>query len=213
MKWYVYIIFCFLVLVMPAFADNVTTINTTSDINTVELPVDSAALNFAIEKMSDADAVKNVMYVNILSQKRLTTGKLVELCCDVADATECALFVKEYVNILTDRSNCTKANNYKIYDLYNKDEDRKIKVSTIQECYSRATVNDYVPGSIVDQCKQWIDAAEKCQIYLIYYYKDKLLNTDISKRDQKKYKCILDKLESGNMTVPTSEMEKECSRL
>lgn len=68
----------------------------------------------------------------------------------------------------------------------------------------------YDGASLTGQCKQWVDAAEQCQSYLIGYYKDKLDGSKLSKNDKKYYECLLEKVQTGNMDFPLSKMEQSC---
>ena len=68
----------------------------------------------------------------------------------------------------------------------------------------------YGGASLTGQCKQWVDAAEQCQSYLIGYYKDKLEDSNISESNKQYYKCLLEKVQTGNIDFPISNMEASC---
>ncbi|MBR3510673.1 MAG: hypothetical protein IKN73_01270 [Alphaproteobacteria bacterium] len=215
------IVFFFMIFVMNsiAFAEDITVINTNKDIEEKTLPVSEAALNIAIEKITDR--YKDMLLANIASESRITVGKMIYICNGgiAIPLDECSSFVREYLNILTNRTNCFKANNFeKVIGKYAGDAGI---VHSFSDCFGLAEVGWYekdgtqtgrtvAKDSSAGQCKQWIEAAEKCQIYLNYYYQDKLLDPDITKKEKKQYKCILDKLEKGEFEVPTSKMENDC---
>ena len=213
MKKYVYIISCFLLSAFSAFAEDIKIINTLQDMETVILPVDTAALNIASEKISDTDIAKNAFLAALASKNQMVIGELYKICDGELgiNFVECGSFITEYVNILTNRTNCTKANKMEfIYNWWDLDKcygivDKNIKQAALNN-KGRGSADEFT----YEQCKQAVEAAEKCQIYLTYYYKDKLLDPDITKKEQKKYKCMLEKLETGNIEFPTTKMEESC---
>ena len=129
----------------------------------------------------------------------------------------CNNFITRYNSNLNHANFCISANN------------RGEKVTylshsaTFEECQRMRDINGYENGkitrgeryegdSIAGQCKDWIKAVEMCSKYLGGYYTQKLSETGLSNEDKKKYECLLEKVETGNITVPLSKMENSCKQ-
>ena len=131
----------------------------------------------------------------------------------------CNNFLISYNTHLNKANYCLKANNFtKVVGRYGGDTGKE---HSFQDCYQLldakwhekdgTTKNfSYAGDSSRGQCKQWIEAAEQCQSYLIGYYKDKLDDSKLSKNDKKYYECLLEKVQTGNMDFPLSKMEANC---
>lgn len=199
------------------------------------LPFDTVALDEAIGQIttlgSDSpyktveeagEALYNAFYDN-LSGDKIDSFAITQKCYKeiVKNAKVCNNFINTYNDFLNHANFCLKANNFnQVVSAYDYNENKK--AYSFSECYGIADISyhdnenntiverNFAADSATGQCKQWIEAAEQCQNYLIGYYSDKLNDTSISKSDKKKYSCMLEKVQTGKMDFPISKMEEAC---
>ena len=195
------------------------------------LPFDTVALDEAIGQIttlgSDSpyqtveeagEALYNAFYDN-LSGDKIDSFAITQKCYKeiVKNAKVCNNFINTYNNYLNHANFCLKANNITEAKWNNQTysfQDCQLKTDTSYRSKSTNKITEpdaeYKSDSLTGQCKQWVEAAEQCQNYLIGYYNDKLNDTSISKSDKKKYSCMLEKVQTGKMDFPISKMEESC---
>lgn len=195
------------------------------------LPFDTVALDEAIGQIttlgSDSpyqtveeagEALYNAFYDN-LSGDKIDSFAITQKCYKeiVKNAKVCNNFINTYNNYLNHANFCLKANNITEAKWHNQTysfQDCQLKTDSSYRSQLTNEITDpsdeYKSDSLTGQCKQWVEAAEQCQNYLIGYYSDKVNDTSISKSDKKKYSCMLEKVQTGKMDFPISKMEKNC---
>ena len=192
-------------------------------------PIDTVALaeglnsitKFVSEYEHDTlDTVKAEFALFFYSQlghkDALSVGQIISRCVEnIGDESSCYKFIQTYTKYLNHANFCLRANNTKgpVFNGH---------TYSFEECYNKVdrtdyengvtTPHNYYAGSLVDECTRWVRAAENCQTYLIDFYSQKLESKDLSNKDKKKYECLLEKMQTGNITIPTSKMEKECGK-
>lgn len=195
------------------------------------LPFDTVALDEAIGQIttlgSDSpyqtveeagEALYNAFYDN-LSGDKIDSFAITQKCYKeiVKNAKVCNNFINTYNDFLNHANFCLKANNITEAKWHNQTysfQDCQLKTDSSYRSQLTNEITDpsdeYKSDSLTGQCKQWVEAAEQCQNYLIGYYSDKLNDTSISKSDKKKYSCMLEKVQTGKMDFPISKMEEAC---
>ena len=197
------------------------------------LPFDTVALDEAIGQIttlgSDSpyqtveeagEALYTAFYDN-LSGDKIDSFAITQKCYKeiVKNAKVCNNFINTYNNFLNHANFCLKANNITEAKWHNQTysfQDCQLKTDTSYRSQLTNKITDpsdeYKSDSLTGQCKQWVEAAEQCQNYLIGYYSDKVNDTSISKSDKNKYSCMLEKVQTGKMDFPISKMEEACSK-
>lgn len=188
-------------------------------------PVDTVALDEALKQIvrvdgkTDSDLVENAQadlymyFMENIGSERVYVQDIVNMCKNIVkDNSSCMNFIKIYNSYLDHANFCFKANQIS--------EDESLDpintgLST-SDCYRLkqgdvAWVGDRVEGlrkeqytteSISNLCKEFVDAAEKCQMYLMQYYPRKLEEKGLSKKEKKYYQCLLDKAKTGSILFP-----------
>ena len=146
-------------------------------------------------------------------KKAISVNDIVAKCDEiVGDASSCIDFLNTYSLYLDHANFCIRANSFKLQNF--------LKVSgyettefTFHDCVGKTVYNaHYGSTSIIGECKSWLGYAQQCSVYLKKYYSQKLSSSKISDSDKKYYECLLDKIQTGNIDFPMSNMEKECKQ-
>ena len=198
------------------------------------LPVDTIALDEALKQIvrvngkTDNDLIENAQadlymyFMENTNSEYLYVLDVVNMCKNIVkDNLSCMNFIKTYNSYIDHANFCLKANTIS-------EDDALDPINTgigAKDCYRLkqgdvAWTGDYVEGiqkeqytteSISSLCREFVDAAEKCQIYLIQYYACQLESKELSKKEKKYYQCLLDKAKSGTLYFPIDNMKRECS--
>ena len=170
----------------------------------VNYPVDTIALEEALKEIHDATMQADIyLYVMTKQTSGISAQELAEECVAIVrDNVSCMNFLKTYNSYLDHANFCIRANNFGSQNLTYKQCGAYVNAA---QGYSQEDTNSNEWGN----CKRWYDVAEKCLNYLQNYYKQKL---STSKSDKKYYECLLDKIQTGNIDFPMSNMEKECKQ-
>lgn len=174
-------------LAMDTAMEEITKLGSESSYKTVEEAAND--LYKACELLADRDVID--------------IDKVMDKCEEIVKNTKtCAKFINTYSTYLDHVSYCKRANKFKAGN-FSFNECREYVMDNDMSYSKRDTT-----GRVYDQCRSWIESAQKCRFYLIGYYVDK--SYEVNEKDKKYYECILDKLQEGDMDFPISKMERAC---
>lgn len=175
----------------------------------ISYPVDTIALEEALKEIpsSKEDAKAELYLYFITNQNRdIPVSEIANKCIEtIRDNVSCMNFIKTYNSYLDHANFCFKANNYGS-DAFRLTFKQCASYANASYGYSTSEINSNEWG----YCRRWFEMAENCSKYLEKYYTQKLSNSKLSASDKKYYECLLNKIQTGNMDIPTSKMENDC---
>ena len=171
-------------------------------------------LNIGDDEKFIAEAQSDLLVWFMSNKKKTVSAKDILTKCSeiVGHAESCMDFLNTY-NMYLDHANfCMRANSFKLQNFLHVEgyEDREF---TFRDCVSKTVKSSfYTSNSVIGECNKWTGYAQKCSIYLEKYYTQKLSNSKISETDKNYYGCLLDKVQTGEINFPISEMEEDCKK-
>lgn len=145
---------------------------------------------------------------------------LVNLCMESIERVNvCMDFIDMYHNYNSGDSNdCVAATNTQVeFGIWN-------AKGTFNEVYAKCnqhqdTAWHYEDGSVepesysgesfVGQCKVFLNDVKRCERHLLKYYAEKIQSNN-NEKQKKQYECMFNLLQTGQIMLPVTEMEKQC---
>lgn len=145
---------------------------------------------------------------------------LVGLCMkNIGIVKACMDFIDMYHNYNSGDSNdCVAATNTQVEFL------NWTAKGTFDEVYAKCNRNQdvawhnedgsveprvYSGNSFTGQCKAFLNHVRRCERHLLKYYAEKIQSNN-NKKQKKQYECIFHLLQTGQIILPVTEMEKQC---